>query len=151
VYQRGSEYRYLGQQEINGKNAYVVAFAQQPEKAEPIGRFDVNGMSAPVLLQGVAWVEPNSFQILRMRTDLLKPLPRVRLVRQSTEIHFAPVGFKEVHTEVWLPQEVTVTVQWKGRTFRNSHRYSDFKLFNVGVQEKRKQALINQETEGKPN
>jgi len=31
----------------------------------------------------------------------------------------------------WLPQEVTVTVNWQGMVFRNRHRYSDFALFRV--------------------
>jgi hypothetical protein len=38
-------------------------------------------------------------------------------------------------------QEVAVTVDWKGKTFRNSHRYSDFKLFNVATEERRKTAV----------
>jgi hypothetical protein len=37
---------------------------------------------------------------------------------------------------MWLPSEVAVTVAWKGRTFRNSHSYSHFKLFNTDVKDK---------------
>jgi hypothetical protein len=37
---------------------------------------------------------------------------------------------------MWLPSEVAVTVQWKGRTFRNSHTYSRFQLFNTEVKDK---------------
>jgi hypothetical protein len=32
-------------------------------------------------------------------------------------------------------------VDWKGKTFRNSHRYSDFKLFNVATEERRKSTV----------
>lgn len=151
IYQPGASFRYLGRQVKDGQETLVITFAQQPEKAQMIGRFDVGGVSAPVLLQGIAWVDPTSFQVIRMRTELLKPLPKVRLVRQTTEVHYGEVRFKEIPSALWLPREVTVTVQWKGRVFRNSHRYSDFKLFNVETQEKRKQAALAPETTVKPN
>jgi hypothetical protein len=35
-----------------------------------------------------------------------------------------------------VPQQVTVTVDWKGKHLRNEHRYSEFKLFNVEATEK---------------
>jgi hypothetical protein len=75
-----------------------------------------------------------------LRTDLLKPLPKVRLIRETTEIHYDLVRFKESPARLWLPQEMIVTVQWRWRTFRNSHHYSDYKFFNVATEEKRKEA-----------
>jgi len=93
-----------------------------------------------ILVQGVAWVDSGTGHIIRMRTDLLKPASKVRLTRQTTEIQFSEVHFKEMTSTFWLPREVVVTVEWKGRTFRNVHQYSDFKLFNVQSEEKRKAA-----------
>ena len=132
-------FRYLGRQQIDGREAFVIAFAQQPEKAKMVGRMIVNGVSEPALVQGIAWVDAGDYQIVRLRTDLLKPLPKVRLARQTTEIQYSKVHFKDTPAGLWLPQEVIVTVEWKGRTFRNSHSYSNFKHFNVATEEKRKQ------------
>jgi hypothetical protein len=91
-----------------------------------------------VLSQGLAWIDPTTFQIVRLRTELLTSQPKVRLERQTTEIHFKEVAFKHVAAAFWLPQQVTVTVDWRGRTLRNLHRYSDFRLFNVATEEHRK-------------
>ena len=132
-------FRYLGRQQIDGREAFVIAFAQQPEKAKMVGRMIVNGVSEPTLVQGVAWVDAGNYQIVRLRTDLLKPLPKVRLARQTTEIQYGQIHFKDISAGLWLPQEVIVTLEWKGRTFRNSHSYSNFKHFNVATEEKRKQ------------
>jgi hypothetical protein len=41
------------------------------------------------------------------------------------------VRFKDVPQAFWLPEEVTVTVNWDGAVFRNRHQYSDFQLFRV--------------------
>jgi hypothetical protein len=131
-------FRYLGHQRIDGWEAFVIAFAQRPEKAKMVGRMIVNGVSQPALVQGIAWVDAENYQIVRLRTDLLKPLPKVRLARQTTEIQYGQMHFKDTPAGLWLPQEVIVTVEWKGRTFRNSHSYSKFKHFNVATEEKRK-------------
>ena len=55
-------------------------------------------------------------------------------------ISFALVTFKGHPNPLWLPKEVKVTVEWKGRTYRNLHRYSDFRVFKVDAVEKRKPA-----------
>jgi len=114
-YQSGANFRYLGRQSVNGKLMYVVAFAETPDKAQMIERFNTND---------------------GLRTDLLKPEGKIRLQRQTTEITYDPVQFKQVASTVWLPSEVAVTVQWAGKTFRNMHKYSDFKLFNTGTEER---------------
>jgi Flp pilus assembly protein TadD len=148
LYQSGSSFRLLGRETVEGQNTYVLAYAQQPGKSQMIGRFDVDGASAPLLTQGIAWLDPDNFQIIRMRSDLLKSLPHVRLVRETADVQYTPVSFKQVPAPLWLPKTVTVTVQWKGRVFRNSHSYSDYKLFDVKAHEKRKAAAATPAPQG---
>ena len=150
AYQAGSSFRYLGEQVIDGRKTHVLAFAQEPEKAIPLSRFTVGRISQAVLMQGIAWVDPNDYRILRIRRDLLRPPPKSRLERLTTEIQFSEVHFKEVASALWLPREVVVHVQWKGKVFRNRHRYSDFRFFNVEAEEKRKALGIPTAVEGGP-
>ncbi len=138
VYQDGASYRYLGRQSVDGEDLHVIAFAQEPATARTMERFVADNESALILIQGLAWIHPKTFQIVRLRTDLLSPQAKVRLQRQTTEIQFKKVSFKEVAAAFWLPEEVAVTVDWKGRVYRNLHRYSDFKLFNVEAKEEKK-------------
>lgn len=146
AYQSGAAFRYLGRQVIDGHKTYVVAFAQRPETTRVMERFTGDESSVLVLVQGMAWVDPISYQIIRMRSDLLKPPPKSRLGRQTTEMRFGEVHFKETPSTLWLPREVAVTVEWKGKTLRNWHRYSAFKLFRVETGEKRKTAGLVPET-----
>lgn len=134
-YQSGSEFRYLGRQKVDGHETYVVAFAQIPMKTRLVGSFTIGKHSAPTFQQGLAWINTQNFQIVRLLTDLLKPLPEVRLSKQTTEINYQAVYFKQIAQSLWLPKDVTVTVDWGGKTLRNDHEYSDFKLFNVGADE----------------
>jgi len=89
-----------------------------------------------VLVQGIAWVDAATYQVLRMRTDLLRPVPELRLEAQATDVRFGEVRFPSKDQPMWLPQDVTVTVHWNGRTFRNLHHYSDYELFQVKTRQK---------------
>ncbi len=135
TYQSESSFKYLGRQKIDDRDTYVVAFAQRPEKARLNGVFKMGNTSIPTFYQGLAWIDGENYEILRLLTDLLKPLPEVRLEKETTEIDFAEDHFKSMDGGFWLPREVKVSVDWNGRYLRNLHEYSDFKLFNVGVSE----------------
>ena len=136
IYQPESAFRYLGRQKMDGHDTYVIAFAQRPAKARFTGIFKSGSTAVTTLSQGVAWIDAENYRVVRLRTDLLKPLPEVRLKRKTTEIDYGETRFKETAEAFWLPQEVTVTVDWNNRVLRNMHRYSDFKLFNVDVKDK---------------
>jgi len=135
-YQAGATFRYLGEQTLNGRPCHVVAFAQTPAKAQMVERFNTDDGSVLLLFQGLAWIGADSFKIVRLRTDLLQPQTKIRLQRQTTEITYDPVQFKQVASALWLPSQVAVTLQWAGKTFHNEHKYSDFRLFNTRTQEK---------------
>jgi tetratricopeptide (TPR) repeat protein len=135
LYQDGASFRYLGRQLVDGEDLHVIAFAQKPRTAQINERVTTRRGTALILVQGVAWIDPASFQIVRLRTDLLAPQSKISLRRQTTEIRFGEVSFRRVAASVWLPREVSVTVDLRGHVYRNLHRYSDFRLFNVEAKE----------------
>ena len=136
-YQRQADFRYLGRQKLNDRDAYVIAFAQQPAKARLNGTFKSGSLSLTTFSQGLAWIDPSTHQIVRLRSDLLKPLLEVNLERQTTEISYGEVHFKGISAGFWVPQQVVVAVDWNGKHLRNEHRYSEFRVFNVDAIEKR--------------
>jgi hypothetical protein len=145
-----SNFRLLGTQKLQGHETYVVAFAQRPGWASVEGRVVSNGRTVVILYQGIAWINVTGFQILRLRTDLLAPRKDIDLKRQTTEIEFGEVSFPQIASPLWLPRDVWVTTETRGRiertevrgagvytleipelTFRNWHHYSDFQLFRA--------------------
>jgi hypothetical protein len=135
AYQADSVFRYLGKERVDRRNAYVVAFAQRPGIARVVGQISVPGGSLVVRVQGVAWIDPDSFQIVRLHTDLLPPLQDIGLKRQTTEIEYGDVHFNQLHSTLWLPTKVTVTLDWRDEILRNRHQYSDFELFSVETEQ----------------
>ena len=121
-HQEAGHFRYLGRHILNNREYHVVAFAQQPDKAELLGGVRVNGVDI-----NVAWIDPDNFQIARMRTDLLMAKPEVGM--EMTETQFTEVHLPGVAKSFWLPSEAVVTRRTKNRTLREKHQFSDYKIF----------------------
>ena len=131
AYQNGSSFRLLGRQKVKDRRTYVIAYAQEPAKTSLSGLFQYGSTTRTTYTQGIAWIDPENYQIIRLASDLLRPLPQVRLEKETTEIDFSEVHFKQLKQTFWLPEAVTVTLNWNGRFYRNNHAYSDFLLSNV--------------------
>jgi hypothetical protein len=136
--QPASKFRYLGDQKIAKKETYVVAFAQMPGEGGMEVTMRGPGGEVHVELQGIAWVDKESFHILRMRTDLLEPEPKAGLEQQTTKVNFDEVQLQDVATPLWLPQDVVVNLRL-GPTlnrpfdveFKNVHHYSNYRRYRV--------------------
>jgi hypothetical protein len=144
-YQPDSRYRYLGQQEARGKAMEVVYFRQIPGRARPEETIHSPLRTIDVLVQGLAWIDAESFQVTRMRTDIAFPLDDPYLKGVTTDSRFAEVRFHNDARAVWLPVDVTVTINWYGQRFRNLHRYSGFKLFKVSSTERAASHSLNEQ------
>jgi hypothetical protein len=135
-YQGDSSFRYLGRETMEKQDTYVVVFAQRPAVARQVAHAQVSGRSGIAFWQGVAWIDPVSFRILRLRTDTQRPEVNTGLLRETTQVVYSAVSFKQVGKTLWLPREVTVTGQLGRNTFQNQHSYSGYRLFNVQVDQK---------------
>jgi hypothetical protein len=91
-----------------------------------------------VFLQGVAWIDPASYGIMRMRTDILKKTGHFDLPWLTTDVDYSEVHFEKSGKTLWLPLKVRVAGQMNQYTFRNEHRYSHYRFFRVQTEEKPK-------------
>jgi hypothetical protein len=122
--------RYVGKQ-ISGPMSYVIAFVQKPDPGTAVASFQLEGTPPmPVFYQGFAWVDPQSYQMVRMRMDLLAA-GIGGLAQQTSDISFSEVKFKDVSHPFYLPREVVVTTKLGGVMLRNRHQYSDYRVFTV--------------------
>jgi hypothetical protein len=126
-----SRFRYFGTQTMRNRECYVVGFAQDPEKARNVGEFTIGEKSGAVLVQGLAWIDTKTFQILRVMTWLLAAREDLGLSSQISTVDFYAVQPAGSERTLWLPRDVKVWVLYSGTAARNTHQYSNFKLFRV--------------------
>jgi hypothetical protein len=126
-------FRYLGRQNIDGRKAFVVAFAQKPEHVKVPAYFMWGGRRVPIFYHGVLWIDQSTSNIALIRTDLLAPLPSVQLESFTTELRFSSVHIHDFGEALWLPREVHITVQRAKETAEEDHLYSDYHLYHPTV------------------
>lgn len=117
----------------NGGLAWQLHFRQLLGKPNTIKNYQigVNGPSYSVALKGRAWISADTYQIVRMETDLLGPAPQIRLLAEHTAIEYGPVKFHEGNVNMWLPQTADVYFAWRGRQVHRTHSFSHYLLFAV--------------------
>jgi hypothetical protein len=144
-----SQFRYLGEQSVGSRQAHVVAFAQKPEEATrsvtmagEVG-FPPVAFHVQMLVQGIAWIDQETAQILRIRTDLLAPRLEIGLDSLTTTVTSSEFHLADVSTPLWLPSAVQVAARFTEtdtatgashvETFRNEHHYSGYQLYRSSV------------------
>ncbi len=116
-----------------GGPAWQMYFRQRPDKPNTIRTYQVGaeGQAYPVALKGRAWIAADSSQIVRLETDLIDPLPQIRLVADHAAIEYGPVHFQARNLDMWLPQNAEVHYDWRGRRSHRRHSFRSYLLFAV--------------------
>jgi tetratricopeptide (TPR) repeat protein len=117
----------------NGGLAWQIHFRQRRDKpsVDRAYRFGQSGPSYPVALKGRAWIAADTFQIVRLETDLVAPRPEIRLVADRTAVEYGAVHFRKQNLDMWLPRTAEVFYDLKGHRTHRRHSFTEYMLFSV--------------------
>lgn len=137
---------------------YEASYIFSPDGAETIGgvsylriRFKpiagasspaslrLRGKNYPLPLSGTLWIDPQSGGIVKLEATVDSGLSDIGLAGMRTEVYFAQHQFKGPlkgpQQAVWVPESATIDVQTPRQHWRNLHRFTDYKRFDVNVHE----------------
>lgn len=122
-----------GLSRMSGGLAWQVHFRQRPDKPNTMREYRIGeyGPSYPVALRGRAWIAADSYQIIRMETDLVATVPQIRLLTDHTIVEYGPVHFRKRNVEMWLPQSAELYCDWRGKRIHRRLSFSNYLLFSV--------------------
>jgi len=127
----GFHFTCEGLGEWKGHPTWLVQFEEKKNDLNPFRSYVIEGFSYPLQLTGRAWIDAGTFQVLRLESDLLKPVAKIRLTREHIAIEFASVQFRTNHEQLWLPQSADLYVELEGHRFYRRHSFSNFKIFST--------------------
>jgi tetratricopeptide (TPR) repeat protein len=127
----GFHFTCEGLGEWKGRATWLVQFEEKKNDLNPFRSYVINGFSYPLQLTGRAWIDAGTYQVLRLESDLLKPVEKIHLTREHIAIEFASVKFRTRDQQLWLPQTAELYVEWNGRRFYRRHTFSNFKIFST--------------------
>ncbi len=125
-----------GADEWQGQAVWKVRFEQRMDKPARMSALRVGDANYPILLKGTAWIDAHSFQIVHLETDILKPVPEVRLTTEHQVLDYGPVQFEQKKIKLWLPLEAEIYLDVNGKRFHHRHVYSDYRVFSVDLGQK---------------
>jgi hypothetical protein len=122
---------------FDGGLAWQVHFRQRTDKpVENRGfRLGTRARSHAAALKGRAWISAENYQLVRLETDLVHPLPEIRVANEHTAIEFGAVSFRDGMVNLWPPRSAEVYSDWKFRIHRR-HSFDNYLLFSVDENER---------------
>ena len=118
------------------RKVWQVHFRQRKDKPARMREYSVGKNVYSVGLRGRAWIAADTFQVVSIETDLVNPVPQIRLAAEHISIDYEPVQFKKKHEELWLPQNAELFFDFNGRRIHRRHHFDDYRLFSVDDNQK---------------
>ena len=125
-----------GLSRTHGSFAWQVYFKQKAGKESRIRRYRMGGHVFPIALKGRAWIDANTYQVVRLETDLREAHPELRLNAEHLVMEYGPVEFKSRKEELWLPTSADYYAVLRGHRFHRRHFFTNYVLFSIDDKEK---------------
>jgi tetratricopeptide (TPR) repeat protein len=125
------DFRCEGLTELQGSTAWQVHFEESADPNKAFTAIHVGGSVYLPKFKGRAWITTSSYDVLRIETDLVAPIPNINLQREHQVINYAPVKFPTRQVRLWLPESTSLYIAYRGRRYERVHRYSQFQVFSV--------------------
>ena len=120
--------------EWHGQATWLMYFRQRKDKPNRFAEFTVGSDSYPINMKGRAWITADTFQIVRIESELMDRVPLLAVQHQIAE--YGPVHFQRKNIDLWLPQSVDLYFELNRRRYYRRHSFDHFMLFAIDSQEK---------------
>lgn len=135
-YQRNYDFDCEGLSEWDGSPAWVVYFRQRSDMPRENLRYVVDNKSYNIAIEGRAWIAAGTFQLLRMESDVLNPVHKIRLTEEHEDIMYKPVIFRDRNVTLWLPASADLYFYFRRHLYHRTQAFKSYMLFSVSATEK---------------
>jgi hypothetical protein len=123
-----------GDETIDGVSYTMVHFASVPSASSPAS-LRLRGKNYPLPMSGTLWIDPRTGAIAKLEAKVDSSLSDLGLASMTTEVHYALHTFHDPVESVWVAEFAVIDVETPRQHWRNLHKFSGYKRFNVNVQE----------------
>ena len=134
IYANSFEFSELGNEVVDGHRLTKVAFRHIRGTRTPAA-LALRGKEYPLELSGTAWIDAETAIITKMSAGVEDTMVDVGLNTLRTDVDFAPFPFKDLQKTYWFPLRAVVEVETPRQHWRNTHQFTNYKLFSVSTEE----------------
>jgi len=118
----------------HGQATWLMHFRQRDDKPARMADLVVGGQSYPIKLKGRAWITANTFQVVRIESELASGLPLLAVQHQIAE--YGPIHFQKKNIDLWLPQSVDLFFELNKHRYYRRHSFDHYMLFATNAEER---------------
>ncbi|HEV7966924.1 MAG TPA: hypothetical protein VGP19_05110 [Candidatus Acidoferrales bacterium] len=134
TYEGSYVFEPAGAETIDGVSYAVVRFSPVPGASSPAS-LRLRGKNYPLPMSGALWIEPQSGAIVKLEAKVDSSLSDLGLAGMRSEVHYAPHAFRDPPESIWTAESAVIDVDTPRQHWRNLHRFTDYKRFNVNIHE----------------
>jgi hypothetical protein len=127
------DFKCEGLGQSGGHSAWQIHFAQRPDRPSRIRQYVIQKNSYPVPIKGRAWIDPGTDQVVRLESELIKPIPEIALTKERLSIEYGSVEFHSSGQRLWLPEVAELYAERGTARYYRRHAFTNFKLFTVAT------------------
>ena len=129
------EFQCEGLTDLQQSPAWQLHFVESDDSNKAFTAIKKGGTIHLPRFKGRAWISTDGYNVLRIETDLVSPLPKMDLQREHQVITYAPVEFPARHIRLWLPDKSSIYIATHRHQYERVHTFADFKVFSVDSME----------------
>jgi hypothetical protein len=134
MYEASYVFEPAGSDTIDGVSYAKIHFSPVPGASSPAS-LRLRGKNYPLPMSGMLWVEPQSGAIVKLEAIVDSGVSDLGLTAMRSEVHYALHRFREPAESIWIADSAVIEVETPRQHWRNQHRFSDYKRFNVNIHE----------------
>jgi len=124
-----------------GQASWIVYFKQRDDKPNRMHSYKVGRLVYPVKLKGRAWITADKFQIVRIESEMVRPMPEIKLLSEHQVVEYGPIRFDKKNMSLWLPKSAEIYFDFRQHRYYRRHSFDHYMLFSVDSDEKRKEPV----------
>jgi hypothetical protein len=134
MYEASYTFETAGDETTDGVSYSKIRFVPVPGATSP-ATLRLRGKNYPLPMSGTLWIDPHSGAIVKLEAQVDSSLSDLGLAGMRSEVHYAPHAFREPAESIWVAESAVIEVATPRQHWRNVHKFSDYKRFNVNIQE----------------
>lgn len=119
---------------VDGKDLIAIHFEHIAGRRTPAA-LALRGREYPLELEGTAWVDKQSDEVVRVDASLLRDMSDIGLRALEVQVDYKPANLKGAATTVNLPALAVVDVTTPRQHWRNVEAFEEYKSFSADAQQ----------------
>lgn len=133
-YRDGFAFAVQPDETVDGRLTVPIHFAHIQGRRTPAA-LALRGRTYPLDLEGTAWLDRETDQVVKVEANLLRDMSDVGLRSLDLHVDYKPVALRGVPKAVVLPTVAEVDVSTPKQHWRNRHVFDHYQTFSTDVEQ----------------